>query len=153
MMIEGIGDRIHAARKSKGLTKDEITLHIGGYEQRVYNLEAFDDDLPTTLSLRQVCDLANLLSLPPRELVCGTDMPASSETTTAAQVAAAIKTHISEQGLDINKYDEQVGWDVHSVIENPENLWDDWNIDSLHEVCVGLGIDWRTVLPSSASTA
>jgi transcriptional regulator with XRE-family HTH domain len=152
-VIQGIGERIHAARESKGLTKVDVAKRIGISDQWVYDLETYDDDLPSTLSLQQVCDLAAVLSQPSRDLVCGSDLPATDDTTTAAQVAAAINAHLSKNDLDPDNFGERVGWDVRSVIQEPNKLWADWNLDCLRDVCGEVGIDWRTVLPSKGTDA
>ena len=62
-MIPGAGERVRGAREAKGLSEAEVARRIGIDEPLVYDLETYDDDLSSTLSLQQLCSLAALLSL------------------------------------------------------------------------------------------
>ena len=149
MEIKGIGNRLHEAREAKGLSKLYIGKRIGINDQWVFDLEAYDHEIPSTLHFVQVCELATLVSLTPRELVLGKDIPEDLGITTATQVSEAIKLHLMKHNLSTDEFGKKVGWNVSSAIEDPEHIWAVWCLECIRDVCEGVGIDWRTVLPPS----
>ena len=127
----------------------DVARHLGIQDQWAYDLETYDDDAPMTLSLGEVCDLAYLLAMSPRYLVCGEDWRRVAGTSSPQQIVGAIRTHLVAVSLSADEFGEAVGWDVGSVMDDPNRIWSDWNVDQAHEVCRAVGVDWRTLLPTS----
>jgi transcriptional regulator with XRE-family HTH domain len=152
-MFRGIAQRVASARAAKGLSVAEVASAVGINDAWAYDLEAYDDDLPSTLSLGQVCRLATVLGTSPRALACGSDHPQASVTVSPEMVVQAIQTSLVAHGQSVDEFSHAVGWDVQSVLDDPRRIWPEWCLDQAHDVCSRLGIDWRTLLPGTDSEA
>lgn len=147
--VRGVAKRIAATRAARQLSLADVARHLGIHDQGAYDLETYDDDLPTTLSLRQVRDLGELLALSPRRLVCGDELPHASFLVSPEAVVAAIRAHVAANRVTIEEFSRTVGWDVESAMGDPNRIWSDWNVDQAHDVCGAVNIDWCTLLPSA----
>lgn len=139
------GRLIRNARLRAHLTENRLADRIGVSVAVYGDLESYEAELFTTLSLRQVVSLCRHLGLSPRFTVAA-NAPAGTAIT-AAEVATALEARILERRRSVEAVEEEAGWAVAPVLENPESLWDAWNVDALIDVAEWAGIDWRMVLP------
>jgi len=147
--VTGIAQRIAARRTERKVGLLNLAKSVGITIPWARDLEADDSEVPMTLSLGQVCRLAESLSVAPRALVCGDVCPTTIAAVTPKTVVEAIKAHLSNNQLTVEQFGDAVGWDVQSVIGDASRIWPDWNLDQAHDVCEALGIDWRGLLPAS----
>jgi hypothetical protein len=109
------------------------------------DLEQYDSELDTCISLRQVLDLASLLHLSPRELVLGR-VDETAEIS-IEQVVEAIRRVMGERDETSGEFSERVGWDIAVALDDPQAAWTQWNLDGLRDVCHAVGLAWQQVIP------
>jgi len=143
--------RIREARERAGFSRGQVawTIHIG--DMSYADLEAYDGEAFTTISLDQLGRLALFLGIAPAEIVSplGRAVPDPIQ---IEQVISAIEEQRRDRGESVERFSERVGWNVESALCDPQQAWVDWNVDCLQDVCRVLGIDWVRVLGSRQSS-
>jgi transcriptional regulator with XRE-family HTH domain len=146
-----VAGRIAEARKRVGLdaarVAQELGLSIAAYD----DLEAYDDEAYMSVSLDQLRSLGKLLNIAPRSLVAAGGLNLDSEDLSPVQLVSHIREYLGARTLSIEQFEDQVGWRVSPVMDNPDALWQAWNADALHDVCEPLAIAWLTVIPKCAA--
>jgi transcriptional regulator with XRE-family HTH domain len=138
------GSRIKALREATGRSQHEMAEAVGVNLPWYYDLEAFADELQTTLDLRQVHQLATALGVTLRELVApeGRD-PRSGDRTPLEEVVRRLRASTEARGL--STVEDKVGWGLTGFLEQPE-VWDA-PLFFLMDVCSYVQIDWFSVVP------
>jgi hypothetical protein len=112
-----------------------------------FDLESFDDELVTCLSLEQVRSLATVLHLSIAALLADeTNAIASGPAMSMAELVDRIGQRLVQEGISVDAFSDRVGWDVTAALNDPDSAWRDWNIDCLRDVCAEIEIDWLRVL-------
>jgi hypothetical protein len=112
-----------------------------------YDLESFDDELVTCLSLDQVKRLAQVLQVSVAALLGqNADATADSPAVSMAELMDWIRQRVVREGSSIDAFSDRVGWDITAAMTNPDSGWRDWNIDCLRDVCADMGIEPLRVL-------
>ena len=65
-----------------------------------------------------------------------------------SKLVELIKEDIKLKLEDADSFGERIGWDVSSALEDPNNIWKDWNLDGLQDICHAVGVNWEHVLNS-----
>jgi transcriptional regulator with XRE-family HTH domain len=143
----GAAARIRAARTRAGLDPQTVSEVLGISLPAYFDLEAFDDELFTCLSLEELIKLAQVLGATPLSLVAG-DNRAHEVTAemSLTEVISRIPEYIRLHGLTAAAFSERVGWDISEALLDPESAWHSWNLDWLYDVCAELQIEWMAVL-------
>jgi len=143
----GAAARIKAARVRAGLSEHQASEALGITLPAYYDLESFDDEVFTCLSLDDVLALARLLRIEPLALVVVEQAAArSAERISLPDVVDRMRAHIVSEGLTTESFSNRVGWDIAAALAGSESAWQDWNLDCLHDVCAELQTDWMAVL-------
>jgi hypothetical protein len=61
------------------------------------------------------------------------------------EVQERLHAFLSSERTDIASFGDKVGWTLEPFAESPTAAWE-WNASGLHDICEGLGLDWRGVL-------
>lgn len=142
-------ERLRQAREHLGLRPSAVAEPLGWKLDRLRDLETYDDDLPTALSIMDVGRLAEVLELDPAVLLASqTEAAAAAERLDPRQIVALLSAHLQSAGVSAETFSDQVGWDVAPLFSLPERLWE-LTADGLFDVCGGLGINWLRALPPS----
>jgi transcriptional regulator with XRE-family HTH domain len=143
----GAAARIRAARTRAGLDPQTVSEALGITLPAYFDLEAFDDELFTCLSLEELTKLAQVLGVSPLSLVAGGDR--ANEVTgemPLTEVISRIREYIRVHGLTAVAFSDRVGWDISEALLDPDTAWHRWNLDWLYDVCAELKIEWMPVL-------
>jgi hypothetical protein len=143
----GAAARIRAARTRAGLEPQTVSEALGITLPAYFDLEAFDDELFTCLSLEELTKLAQVLGVSPLSLVAGGDR--ANEVTgemPLTEVISRIREYIRVHGLTAVAFSDRVGWDISEALLDPDTAWHRWNLDWLYDVCAELKIEWMPVL-------
>jgi hypothetical protein len=122
---------------------EQLRISLPAY----HDLESFDDELATCLSLEQVRSLAEMLRLPVTALIA--DHPnatASGAAMSMTELIDRIRRRLVQEGISVDAFSDRIGWDVTAALNDPDSAWRDWNIDCLNDVCAEIEIDWLRVL-------
>jgi hypothetical protein len=130
-----------------GLDERTIAERLGMSLPAYCDLERFDDELVTCLSLDQVRRLAQVLRLSiPALLGHDADAAGSSSPMSMVEVIDRVRQRLVQAGISVEGFSDRVGWDVTAALNDPDSAWHDWNIDCLRDLCAEMGIDSLRVL-------
>jgi hypothetical protein len=139
--------RIRSARVRVGLDERAMAERLGIGLPAYCDLERFDDELATCLSLDQVRRLAQVLRLSIAALIAAdADATASGPAMSMTELIDRIRQRLVQEGLNVEAFSDRVGWDITAAMTNPDSAWRDWNIDCLRDVCAEMEIDSLRVL-------
>ncbi len=139
--------RIAEARERLGLAHADLATRLGINLASYWDLEVHDDEAFVTLSLRQLCALADALRVSVRDLVSEDAAAVVPPDVSPNDLVEAIARRIEQDRSNVDALGEELGWELTAVLNDPNRIWDDWCVDGLRDVCDGLGLDWRSVLP------
>ena len=140
--------RIKEAREKAGLSPEKVAEIVGLSIAAYDDLEEDDDEAFMCVSLGQLRSLAEILLIKPMQVVEKNIDYRNQEVITVTQLAERIRENIKYNSEDVESFGERVGWDVSSALEDPNNIWKDWNLDGLQDICNAVGVNWENVLNS-----
>ena len=138
-------ERIKALRERTGKSSNEIASLAGLSDMEYFDLEAYDDELTTVLSLAQIKRVAAALGVPTLALFSD-ELPSVPRRIPYAELVALVDAHLAA-GLSREAFEDEVGWDLAAFFESEERALSDYGVDFLQDVCSGLGIDCTAALP------
>ena len=129
-----------------------IAERLGVTIPHVWDLASQDDEVSSTLSIRQVHKLSLVTGLGFDALI-GFDADDSSDPITVDDFCTAIRTRISAAYSGISEFEEVIGWRVEEFLHDPDRLYDVANWDFLRDLASSVGIDPVAVLPHETQQA
>ena len=136
--------RIAAARKAVGLTEPEVAEAAALSDAEYADLESYDDEAFTCISLRQLCRLAQVLTVRPEDIVAA-EQGMEHEAVSPTSLVSALKARMVATQESTEGFSERVGWAVEELLSDPRRIWE-WNVDGLHDLCREIGVQWLGVL-------
>jgi hypothetical protein len=141
-----VAKRIREARTPSGLTEEEMAHRLGLTYESYCDLELFDDEVFSVLSLAELKTLGEVLSAEPRVLLVADDAEAVHAPVTFEQIAERLRARMRLDGTSAEQLSEAIGWDVAPVLADPEALWE-FNVVGLYDICKAVQLDWVAALP------
>jgi len=120
-----------------------LSTSVNAYD----DLERYDDEAFTVVSLSQLLALGKIVNVEPRVLLLGEEAAASTSTITFGDIAARLADQIAREGRTVDEFGDHIGWNVEPVLKDPETLWS-FNVEALHAICSAVGLDWVAALPA-----
>jgi transcriptional regulator with XRE-family HTH domain len=145
MADESTCDRMREARERLGLTPEQVASKMGLAVRWYHDLEAYPDEVFSTVSLTHLQILGQTLGLEPAMILVG-DAPPPMDRRGFRDVVDALERRMESERLDAETLGERLGWEIRRVLADPEELWN-FNVTGLRDVCQGVGVDWLAVLP------
>ena len=133
---------ITQARERLGLSPQELGEAIG--ISHTWDLEAYEDDFSLTLSLTEVSRLCEVLHLTPSELF---EQSPLERTITPSDLRDFVVADCHRREWTIEKFGDEVGWEMQGLIENPVEYLANLNVDGLQDICRHLGINSLAAMP------
>ena len=141
------GERLRVARKSSGLTPQQLAHAVGIKVSNYFDLEEHEE-LYTSLSLAELRKLCNVLKVGARDLfVEETQSNVPREVVTFDSLAENVSDHLKDHDETQERFETKVGWELGAFLSNPEVAWG-WNVDCLRDICRELKVDWLSALPT-----
>lgn len=147
MEIPNYAKRIEAARLAVGKEMDEMAELLGISYASYWDLEGYDDEVLTCLSLDKVKRLCEALKIHPVSLL--SDRPNQAGPiahVTLPDLMDRIKEHIAIHNLTVAEFEDRAGWGIQKCLDDPAQALG-WNVDCLKDVCAEIGVDWLEALP------
>lgn len=138
-------ERIKQLRQRAGKSAGDVASLAGLGDMAYYDVEAYDDELRTVLSLQQVKRLADALGVPSSALFL--DGVTDIEHRVTYDELAALVTHHFDSGVNREAFEEEIGWELGPFLEGESHALSAYGVDFLQELCGRLGIDWVAALP------
>jgi transcriptional regulator with XRE-family HTH domain len=141
----GIATQIRNYRVRAGRSREEVAGHLGINNAWYDDLERYDEELTSTLTLFQATALASFLGVGLSELVSGSDQ--AHEAFSIMDLPSRIRSHLEQNGISVEQFEEELGWDIREFLESPLKVAAESPIMFLQGVSEALGIDWLAMVP------
>lgn len=139
-------ERIRAARERAGLELLDLAQQLELPFAHYCDLEMFEDEAATTISLETLQHLGRLLGLTPLQILEGDEAVVPSARLTFAEFSSAVAAAITKAGGDVEAWEDEAGWEVRPLLQDPETIWK-LDAEALCDIAKAAGVDWRAVLP------
>ena len=137
-------ERIRAARERLGLDEGQVAFKTGLSYNEYWDLENFEDEVCTTMSLKDLHGIGAVLGISVRAILEGD--PTSSQSMTFAEFSNAVRAAVAASGQDVEQWGERAGWDIAPILDDPDQVWE-LSVDAVRDISDAAGIDWRPVIP------
>lgn len=144
-------DHLRAAREARGLSPQQLATRFGSEGHLCPDLELYDDELFTCISISDLLRLAEVLGTSPPALLFGEDSPEPIQPLSFSDIAVRIRSHLSAVKMTPDAWGELVGWDIQAILADPLALGA-YNVQGLRDICNGLGVDWVGLLSEHGRT-
>ena len=139
-----IASRIRALRENSSKSEPELCrlldISVSAYD----DLEAYDHELFSALSLRQVQLLAQFLGVSVHELVTGQKF--IGEPLPLEGVAQLVRCAMARDSLSVDAFEDKAGWELSEFLASPLELAQQRSIDFLRDVASAIGVDYLRIL-------
>lgn len=152
MDLEAPAQRLKRARESIGLDQHAAARLIGIDSPWYYDLEEYEDEIVSTLSLEKLCHLAHVLSTDPLVLLVGDRAKTIDRTLQFEEIVQRLADEMSLAGLDVKACSERVGWNLTKILADPQELWN-LNTGGFVDVTKAAGVEWTSALPRTPRPA
>ena len=100
-----------------GKSAQEVAADLGINDAWYADLERYDDELASTLTLFQAKHLATLVSAPLSDLLIENEHCARR--VSLLDLPALIRTYIEAEQLSLEEFEDLIGWEVERFLESP----------------------------------
>jgi transcriptional regulator with XRE-family HTH domain len=143
--------RIAEARSRARLSEQQIAHRLNVTTQSYWDLENYDDEAFTAISLATLTTLGGILGVEPRELLLGADAKNIDRTVTFSAISARLAERLRREGMTVEQLEDRIGWNIEPVLIDPHAL-SEFNVEALYNICTALDLDWVAALPSRPAT-
>jgi transcriptional regulator with XRE-family HTH domain len=127
------------AREQSGKVPEEVARLAGIGKNKYYDLEAYDDEIETNTSIKELRDICVVLNITIHSLFFAAIDP--SEQISPEQLIDRLKNHLQQTKTSIEGFEDGVEWSIRSTLDNPSEVWS-WDTDCLRAVCGEIGVNW-----------
>lgn len=138
-------ERLRSARERSGKTPQEVASLSGETVMNLYDLESYEDEIPTTISLGELDKLCKVLGISVRSLF-EDDTQNQQQKLSSSDLVNRILQYLHEARVTLDAFEDKVGYTIRECFVTPEKVLE-WNVDCLRYVCSEIGVDWLTALP------
>jgi len=96
------------------------------------------------LSLAELSRLCEVLNLTPYELF---EQLPPEHSVSPSDLRDAVVGHCHRRGWTIEKFGDEVGWEMQGLLENPAEYLSELNLDGLQDICRQLNINPLAAIP------
>lgn len=137
--------RIRQAREAAGLTQDEVAGRWREQPSMYWDLELYDEEVFTVISVREVQRLAPALQTSVNQLLFGEEPPSPLPSIRYRDVIARLQERLRDERVTVEQLGDEIGWDLEPLLSDPSNLGD-LPIVGLWSVCRAAHVDWVAVV-------
>jgi transcriptional regulator with XRE-family HTH domain len=140
----GIAETVRAYRIRAGKSAQQVASDLGINEAWYQDLETYDDELASTLTLFQAKHLALLLSVELSQLLKENE-PAGRKVG-LLDLPSIVRKHIEAENLSIEEFENLVGWELKGFLESPVAAAAEMPIAFLRDLSNHLGVSLLSLL-------
>lgn len=142
--MASIADRIRELRLKSGRSESEFADALGLTTDAYADLERYDSEIDSTLSISQALLLAELLGTPIVDLLGEGDAQAAA--VSIATVRAAIATQVARSPDAREALEDAIDWDLGPFLEAQREWSTVYTLDFLRRLAALVDLDWRRLL-------
>jgi len=140
-------ERIRSLRARAEKSTQEVATAIGLNEAEYRDLESYDDELSSTLTLFQASLLASQLGVRLQDLV--EENASYSEKVDLKDLPGVIERYLADQGLDSGDLETLISWEIQGFLHSPIESAAERPIAFLRDLSNHLGISLWSLLPNA----
>jgi len=140
----GTAAQIRSYRVRAGKSPVEVAESLGLNAAWYGDLEQHDDELESTLTLFQAMELASILGVHLHDLL--SDCTPTEKSISLVEVSSRIKAHVAREGISIEQFEAQVGWELREFLNSPIKIAAELPIIFLKAISAPLGINWLSLV-------
>jgi transcriptional regulator with XRE-family HTH domain len=137
--------RILRAREALALTQDDVASRWGEQASMYWDLELYDDEVFTNISVRQLQRLAAVLGTSVNALLFGEEAASNFPSAPYVDVVARLRVRMADDAISLEQLGDRIGWEIRPLFTDPGTLGE-LPISGLRSVCRAAGVDWVSVL-------
>jgi len=142
--MSSTADRIKELRLKSGRTESELADALGLTPDAYADLERYDSEIDSTLSISQALQLADLLGTPIVELLAEADAQAAA--VSIATVRTALATQLAHSPDAREALEDAIDWDLGPFLEAQREWTTVYTLDFLRRLAALVDLDWRRLL-------
>ena len=135
--------RFREAREHLGLSHEEVAERCGISTSCVWDIESYDDELPTCYSAADLRRFCEVLQIRPVELF-GDRVIAPP--VASAELVQRIYEECRSREITLQQFEDIVGWKLQDFLQQPDRLLASLSLDGLRTLCREVHIEWGRVL-------
>jgi len=143
--MTGDPERIRSLRERAGKSANEVASLAGLGDSAYFDLESYDDELRTVLSLGQVKQLAAALGVATAALFVD-EARLPNRRISYDELVSLVHGNLAT-GVSRQTFEEEVGWDLGSLFESEAATLSGYCVEFLEALCSRIGVDWIAALP------
>jgi transcriptional regulator with XRE-family HTH domain len=140
----GIAETIRAHRVRAGRSAQQVAADLGINDAWYQDLETYDDELASTLTLFQAKHLAELLGVRLAELLVENEH--AGRTVGLLDLPSIIRKHIAVEQLSIEEFEDLIGWELKGFLDSPVASAAEMPIAFLRDLSNHLGVKLLSLL-------
>jgi transcriptional regulator with XRE-family HTH domain len=144
--MTSVAATIRRLRLVRGLTEDALARRLGISPEAYGDLERYEDELETAISLAQARELVALLGT---DLATVLEVPPSATGYSVSELAKVLRADVNALPAGRSSIEEAVGWELGEFFRSPEATAELRPIMFLKALAAHVEVDWRTLLAAS----
>jgi transcriptional regulator with XRE-family HTH domain len=144
----GAAERIQALRLKSGRTEQDIASELGLTIHSYADLERYDEELESAVSIAQAIKLAKLLDTDLLALLGETEIPVRMP---IARVRSALTAQLGSSGEAKELMEDTLNWDLGPFLDGSEEWTTVYTIEFVRQLATAIGIDWQVLLAAIAA--
>lgn len=141
----GTASQIRNYRVRAGKSPGEVAAHLGLNDAWYSDLERYDNEFVSTLTLFQAMQLASLLDVWLHDLVGVSALP--DESISLMDLTSRVTAHVARKGISVEQFEDEIGWELRDFLQSPIKVASESPIIFLQAIAEHLGIDWLSLVP------
>jgi hypothetical protein len=139
----GIADRIGALRLESGRSELELAEELGLTVRGYCDLEQYDSEIESVLSIAQVLKLTKLLGTDVMGLLGEAEQPVKVP---IARVRSALAAHLGSSAEAREAMEDLIDWDLGPFLEGSDEWTSVYTIEFIKKLAIAIEVDWQVVL-------
>ncbi len=144
--MENISARISRLRLARGLKAEDIAKKLDISIHTYHDLESYDDELTSVLTLEEAFTLASLLQTTLKELILGEKGKETHQEKNFPQLVEEINLYMSQNNFTLDQLEDNSGWNLTEFMDNPNTAWDK-PIFFLQDIAKSINTNWENYIP------
>jgi transcriptional regulator with XRE-family HTH domain len=144
----GTAERIQALRLKSGRTEQELASELGLTVHSYSDLEQYDEELESAVSIAQALKLAKLLDTDLLALLGETEIPVKMP---IARVQSALNAQLGNSAEARELMEDTINWDLGPFLEGSDEWTTVYTIDFVRQLAIAIEVDWQVLLAGIAA--
>lgn len=137
---------IKARRKTLGIDPGDLAIALGITDASYEDLESYDDELESVISIAQALTLARALKLSLHQILFG--QPPNEPQTRWEDLPQLVNQSLRSRAIPLPEFEDLVGWELGELLSNTTQAQDKYPLMFLHDLSGVLGVPYPALVPS-----